>query len=160
MLDELQKPLNDPELFVYNHINNLENDVDIAYETKQFNNAENSDEINSKRNQIIDEITQFKKNNSRIQFSDQIKEDHLLKIAVIKTKLKNVNDIESLIDIEDEINREFIKIQSYLFNNRTIIFLNESNYEDKRFFRNTDFKLVIIADEFICQKGVELLKKK
>lgn len=160
MLDELQKPLNDPELFVYNHINNLENDVDIAYETKQFNNAENSDEINSKRNQIIDEITQFKKNNSRIQFSDQIKEDHLLKIAVIKTKLKNVNDIESLIDIEDEINREFIKIQSYLFNNRTIIFLNESNYEDKRFFRNTDFKLVIIADEFICQEGVELLKKK
>lgn len=160
MLDELQKPLNDPELFVYNHINNLENDVDIAYETKQFNNAENSDEINSKRNQIIDEITQFKKNNSRIQFSDQIKEDHLLKIAVIKTKLKNVNDIESLNDIEDEINREFIKIQSYLFNNRTIIFLNESNYEDKRFFRNTDFKLVIIADEFICQEGVELLKKK
>ena len=170
-LNELNKNLNFPDLVVYENFSDLINEVDLAFETKKYENDYGDfriDEFNNKWSEIIDEIKtmkisnekNFKQTYSTEYFTDETKISVNKLLETLTTRVNDELNENSYQEIKSIISREIIRLQTILFSKKSILFIDKSKCEDQRLLRQKDFKMIVISDEFISKNGVQLLKKK
>ena len=134
-------------LFLSNYFFELKNEVDKNLAFKQIKEPDENkkQQINVKWIEIISEIESFEKKCYLSKLNkDSVKSRlDLMKTMLEKVACNNFNQIEHLIESEE------YQIQKALFLNKTILLvIDNSNVA----------KLVIIDDEFISKKGIEILK--
>jgi len=162
-LNELEKILNCPDLCIYEHFSDLINEVDLAFETKKYENDYGDfkiDEFNNKWDETIAKINEFKKANSIEYFTVETKILASELLESLRTRVNEDLNENSYQEMKSIISRETNRLQAILFLNKTILFIDKSKCEDQRLLRQNDFKLIEISDEFISKTGVQLLKKK
>ena len=162
-LNELNKNLNFPDLVVYENFSDLINEVDLAFETKKYENDYGDfkiDEFNNKWSETIDEINDYKRTYSTEYFTDETKISVNKLLETLTTRVNDELNENSYQEIKSIISREIIRLQTILFSKKTILFIDKSKCEDQRLLRQNDFKMIVISDEFISKNGVQLLKKK
>ncbi len=126
-----------PSLYLSNYFMELKNDVDREFAPKQLelqNDKEKKKELNELWQQMIEKIDTFEK--SCIKSSYDL-ETHRKRINEMEEKLNKQKTI-NLNGVKEIIESEEINLLKILFENKTILFLENQ-------------KLIIINDEFISK---------
>lgn len=155
-LDHLKLIATIPRLYLSNYFINLRNEIDLIFAPKSIVN--NSDALCFKKTwkEIIEAVDTFesKLDVKRFTLSQTVIDETNQQITHIQTKLTETH-------IQDSIDKEKHKLERILLKNKTILILDKSNcLWDDLFNENELAKLVIVTDEYINNKEINLIKKK
>lgn len=159
-LDHLKLIATIPRLYLSNYFINLRNEIDLIFAPKSIVN--NSDALCFKKTwkEIIEAVDTFesKLDVKRFTLSQTVIDETNQQVTHIQTKLTETHIAE---EIQDSIDKEKHKLERILLKNKTILILDKSNcLWDDLFNENELAKLVIVTDEYINNKEINLIKKK
>ena len=150
--DDLKQIIEIPSLYLSNYFNELRNEVDLECLKKQKQyeerNQENKTKINEIWKEMITKIDSFEKQciNNTIKDHQQV----INRLESIELMLNNNEFNTNLEEIKETIEREETNCLQELFQNKTIVFIQDD--EKIVEFKNNlliNGKLVILNDFFI-----------
>ena len=146
-----------PGLYLKNFLDELTNEVDLAFFRKELNEKEN----NLLWLQLIERIHLFES----VLLSNPIcnkASNHEL-IRELDNEITNLadNHKESTDQLLKLVARLEHKIESLLFQNKTIMFLNQDDCEEMSWFnQEISVRLIIINDTYVSRHFVKSMKNK
>lgn len=164
-IELLKQICQSPSKYITNYINDIKERVKYEFgRVKQDDSLANNQDKLQQLNRLYDDFL------NRIgEFEYECWFSNKLEKSLIKQTLEKLESIESLFNINPYENLEelyeLIEIElqvtlSNIFHNKTLVFIhNFSNGDDRNAFLS-NFKLLIVTNEFIGLKLIDILIKK
>lgn len=147
--EQLKLLLTQPDLYIWNYFNDLKNDIDISFGTKLL--EESREELNLAWVQMIDRVKEFEQEclaahpnlDQYRTFLETIEAKYTDLMAFVEggnePKAKKIKSYTNpykeaeerrirLIDFDELVYDETIKLEQILFLNKTIIFINKEKW--------------------------------
>ena len=155
-LNELKDITDLPSLYLADYFSGLRNEVDKIIVSKQMSlqdEDEKKNELNHIWQLMIAIINTFEIDciNSRVDLSNNI-----TRINSIEAILSDSIETTKLLEIEEMIENEDIKLMKNLFQNKSIAFVNVRNFLEESKIGILDAKLIVLHDESIRPKALKI----
>lgn len=155
-LNELKDITELPSLYLTDYFSGLRNEVDKIIVSKQMS-LQDEDEKKNELNHIWQLMTaiintfEIECINSRFDLSSNI-----TRINLIEAILSDSIETTKLLEIEEMIENEDIKLMQNLFQNKSIAFINVRNFLEESKIGILYAKLIVLHDESIRPKALKI----
>jgi len=166
-LEQLKFIFECPRLFICNYFNDLRSKIDLAFVEKMFylNDKTIKQKLNENWTKMIDLIDSIEMrlmllSKTTNKFSSVLSQEISKKIEFIEKLIKQTTN--EFKDIDYLISEQIFKIEKFLLQNQTLVFINETNCKINNLFNklNSQYspgKLIFIKNEYFSVESIQYL---
>jgi hypothetical protein len=171
-LEQLKFIFECPRLFICNYFNDLRSKIDLAFVKKMFylNDKSIKQKLNENWTKMIDLIDSIEMrlmllSKTTNKFNSVFSQEISKKIEFIEKLIKQtavINKTNEFKDIDYLISEQIFKIEKFLLQNQTLVFINETNCKINNLFNkmNSQYspgKLIFIKNEYFSVESIQYL---
>ena len=171
-LEQLKFIFECPRLFICNYFNDLRSKIDLAFVKKMFylNDKSIKQRLNENWTKMIDLIDSIEMrlmllSKTTNKFNSVFSQEISKKIEFIEKLIKQtavINKTNEFKDIDYLISEQIFKIEKFLLQNQTLVFINETNCKINNLFNkmNSQYspgKLIFIKNEYFSVESIQYL---
>ena len=171
-LEQLKFIFECPRLFICNYFNDLRSKIDLAFVKKMFylNDKSIKQKLNENWTKMIDLIDSIEMrlmllSKTTNKFNSVFSQEISKKIEFIEKLMKQtavINKTNEFKDIDYLISEQIFKIEKFLLQNQTLVFINETNCKINNLFNkmNSQYspgKLIFIKNEYFSVESIQYL---
>ena len=170
-LEQLKFIFECPRLFICNYFNDLRSKIDLAFVEKMFylNDKTIKQKLNENWTKMIDLIDSIEMrlmllSKTTNKFNTIFSQEISKKIEFSEKLINQISSVKinEFKDIDHLISEQLFKIEKFLLQNQTFVFINETKCKINNLFNKMNSetspgKLVFIKNEYFSSEGIQYL---